>query len=129
MKPNETAGGLLRRWLSTLWTGARCKCPRCREGKMFKSFFTIKKKCEHCGVTFQPYEGDVLGVIAVGYFGTVIPSLVALVLAYAYLDLSLEGYFLLYFTVMSTVLLGFYRNFKGLWVAFVYLLTGLKPRL
>ncbi|MCL4642367.1 DUF983 domain-containing protein [Olivibacter jilunii] len=35
------------------------KCPRCRQGNMFKSFFsnTMYEECGHCGLTFERNPG------------------------------------------------------------------------
>ena len=122
--------GILAWWLKKLfWLGARTVCPRCEKGEMFDTFFTIKKRCPTCNVKFQPYQGDELGVIAVGYFLTTFPCLLATVLLHLNSDLSgyqLLGFFLF---LMTAILVGFYRNMKGIWVAFVFLLTGLRKRL
>lgn len=96
---------------------------------MFESFFVIRKRCPACRVKFQPYKGDELGVIAVGYFLTVIPSLLGVAAAYSLFDWTggqLLGFF---FFLMTAILIGLYRNMKGIWVAFVFLLTGLRKRL
>lgn len=117
-------------WLRKLfWLGARTVCPRCEQGEMFESFFTIRKRCPACKVKFQPYKGDELGVIAVGYFLTVIPSLIGTAWAYSQFDWSAQQLLGFFFFLMTAILIGFYRNMKGIWVAFVFLLTGLRKRL
>ena len=117
-------------WLRTLlWLGARCICPKCEKGRMFRSYYTIHEKCPECGVTFQPYEGDILGVIAVGYFLTVIPTFSFFSFAYLKLGWTIETIFYLYFLSTAALLFAFYPSMKGIWVAFVYLLTGLRKRL
>ena len=127
MRKRAGFGTLLVRWLRTLWLGFSRRCPKCQEGSMFSSYYEIRERCDRCGVKFQPYEGDILGVIATGYFGTVVPSLIALALSYAFLDLSAWGYFGVFALTMTATMLGLFPNFKGLWVALVYLMTGLKP--
>lgn len=93
---------------------------------MFKSYYEINEKCDRCGVKFQPFEGDILGVIATAYFLTVVPALVALVIAFKFFTLSAMGYFAVFAITTVVVMLGLFPNFKGIWVALVYLMTGLK---
>ena len=130
--PKKPSGaiGIFFWWLKKLfWFGGRTICPRCEKGLMFESFFKVRKQCPECKVVLQPYPGDELGVIALGYFMTLAPAMLGLVLAYTFLNWS--GYQLLAFfwLLMTAILIGFYRNIKGIWIAFVYLLTGLRPRL
>lgn len=96
---------------------------------MFDSHFKVRKQCPECKVVLQPYSGDELGVIALGYFMTVFPSLFALVIAYLYTDMSPGQLLGLFFFLMTVILIGFYPNIKGIWIGFVYLLTGLRRKL
>lgn len=117
-------------WLKKLFlVGARTLCPRCEKGEMFDGFFKVRKQCPECKVVLEPYPGNELGVIALGYFMTVAPAL--LVLVWAYFNLALSPYQLLglVFAVSTLIMVGFYRNIKGIWIAFVFLLTGLRRRL
>ena len=117
-------------WLKKLfWLGARTICPRCEKGLIFKSFFKVHRRCPECKVVLQPYQGDELGVVALGYFLTVFPSLIGLVLAHLYTDWSPGVQLGFFFFLMTAILVGFYRNIKGIWIAFVFLLTGLRKRL
>ena len=124
-KPKGSSG-IFRWWLRKLWLGWRTTCPRCEQGAMFESFFKIRKRCPTCNVKFQPHAGDELGVIAVGYFATTIPALIGLVLAYAYTDWTSYQLLFFFFFLTTAILIGLYKNMKGLWVGFVFLLTGLK---
>lgn len=117
-------------WLKKLFVyGARAICPRCEKGRMFESYFQVRKQCPECKVVLQPYQGDELGVIALGYFLTLTPSLIGLVWAHFYTDWSPGQLLLFFWLLMTIILVGFYRNIKGMWIAFVYLLTGLRKRL
>ncbi len=117
-------------WLRKLFfIGARARCPRCEQGPLFEKGFTMFKRCPNCSILYQPYPGDELGVIAVGYFLTLIPSLIGVVAAYAWTDWS-PGFLLFFFMfLMTVILIGFYRSIKGIWIALVFLLTGLRRRL
>ncbi len=120
---------LVNAWRSVIWRGWRKRCPKCGQGAMFGSYFEINKQCPECQVIFQPYAGDSLGVYAVCYFLTLVPSLVAAILACVYLNFSIYQGFLLFSALSTTILIGLYPNMKGLWVGLVYLATGLRPRL
>ncbi len=96
---------------------------------MFSSYYHIHKSCPNCNVTFQPYRGDELGVYAVSYFLSVIPALIAFLLAFKYTNLNAYGLLALIALVSGTVLFGLFPNMKGLWISLVYLCTGLRKRL
>lgn len=96
---------------------------------MFESHFKVRKQCPECKVVLQPYPGDELGVIALGYFMTVAPALVALMLAYFYTDWGPGQLLALFWCTMTLILIACYPNIKGIWIGFVYLLTGLRRRL
>ncbi len=56
---------------SALWWG---KCPRCRQGKIFKSpatqltqFGLMHNQCPHCGAGFEPEPGFYFGAMFISY--------------------------------------------------------------
>lgn len=58
------------------WTSALCagKCPKCREGNIFKTslwnlsgFWKMNGNCSHCEVTFEPEPGFYFGAMFVSY--------------------------------------------------------------
>jgi uncharacterized protein (DUF983 family) len=44
--------------MKTLWRGALMKCPRCGEGRIFKSYLTRENSCPHCGESFEGLDAD-----------------------------------------------------------------------
>ena len=46
----------------------RQRCPRCREGKLFRGWFAMNDPCPKCGLIFQREEGYFLGAMYVSYF-------------------------------------------------------------
>jgi uncharacterized protein (DUF983 family) len=46
----------------------RQRCPRCREGKIFRGLVTMNDPCPVCGLLFQREEGYFLGAMYVSYF-------------------------------------------------------------
>jgi uncharacterized protein (DUF983 family) len=117
---------LLHRWGRALWLGATCRCPKCGQGPLFETFLQVRKTCSHCGVTFQPYAGDSLGVYAVCYGLSVVPGILAAILAGVYFQVGPYGVLATFSGVAGGILFGLYRNMKGLWIALVYLMTGLR---
>lgn len=55
---------------STVTAGLRCRCPRCGQGKLFRSYLKIADRCEACGLEFgfaDPADGPAFFVMtAVG---------------------------------------------------------------
>lgn len=41
-----------------LWRGARMKCPRCGEGRIFNSYLTRDDACPHCRESFEGLDAD-----------------------------------------------------------------------
>src|SRR3954468_6496028 len=62
--PHESA---LRQWWATLVAIVRMRCPRCRQGRMFRGMFTMNDPCPVCGLVFQREEGYFLGAMYVSY--------------------------------------------------------------
>lgn len=42
----------------TLWRGALMKCPRCGEGRIFKSYLKREDSCSRCGEGFDGLDAD-----------------------------------------------------------------------
>lgn len=59
--------------LKSIWN---YKCPRCRQGSLYKEPFKLNKPldmhetCEHCGLDFQPEPGYYFGAMFVSYIWT-----------------------------------------------------------
>ncbi|MGE3302883.1 MAG: DUF983 domain-containing protein [Hyphomonadaceae bacterium] len=57
--------------LSPMRTGVRGRCPRCGEGKLFRSFLRLAPACEACGLDFgfaDPADGPAFFVMSVTSF-------------------------------------------------------------
>jgi uncharacterized protein (DUF983 family) len=68
-RPMQPGGGpgTLRRWWGTVWAIVRQRCPRCREGRMFRGSLAMNDPCPVCGLIFQREEGYFLGAMYVSY--------------------------------------------------------------
>ena len=47
--------------------GARKRCPRCGERKIFDGFFKLTSRCPVCDLRFEREEGGFLGAMALNY--------------------------------------------------------------
>lgn len=50
-----------------LWAIIRMRCPRCREGRIFRGRFVMNDPCPNCGLIFQREEGYFLGAMYASY--------------------------------------------------------------
>ena len=57
------------RFAVTMGRAIRRRCPYCGGGGIFKSYFSLKKRCPHCNTLFEHEEGFFLGsyVINIGF--------------------------------------------------------------
>ena len=68
-----------KRRLSALGGILRQVCPRCREGKIFEKWLTVRARCPVCGWTLVREKGFFLGAMYISY-ALVIPPLTAITL-------------------------------------------------
>lgn len=127
--PRRGAISMMFYWLKTLILGFFCRCPKCSRGSVFQSFFVAHKECPSCGVTLQPYFGDSAGVMGLGYLMFLPPSVILAIMAGYYLKWGPVAVFFTFAFSSTGLLLAFYRNMKSMWIAIVYLMTGLRKNL
>lgn len=53
------------------------RCPACGEKEIFLTLFTLKERCDECGVVFEREEGAGLGVAVVAYTVAALAGLAA----------------------------------------------------
>jgi len=41
-----------------MWRGARCKCPHCGQGKMFRAYLKVADHCDACGEQLDLHRAD-----------------------------------------------------------------------
>jgi uncharacterized protein (DUF983 family) len=54
------------------------RCPRCRQGKIYRTLFTMHEHCAVCRLKFQREQGYFLGALYV-YYGLSLPIFLSLV--------------------------------------------------
>lgn len=97
--------------------GLRLVCPRCGQGRLFRSWFSMYPACPHCGLRYERAPGYFLGSAYVNY------GFVALTLTAMYMGLHfgagisnewLAGPLLAYCLIVPMVLFRFARSW---WLA------------
>jgi uncharacterized protein (DUF983 family) len=95
----------------------RLRCPRCGQGKLFRSWFTMYQRCDHCGFVFERAPGFFLGSAYVNY------AFMAVTLTSMYMGLHfglelsnevLAGPLLAYCVVVPLIL---FRYARAWWLA------------
>lgn len=73
--PSEERSGVWTLWgaAAAVWALLRLRCPRCREGRMFRGVWGMNDPCPKCGLLFQREEGYFLGAM---YFSYVLGALI-----------------------------------------------------
>lgn len=108
--------------LKPLWNGFLLRCPKCQTPGIGQGL-DLKTNCPHCGIKFQPDEGDWTGAIVMAYcfLAVILGALVTL--AAIFLDLSMTVHLLIWIPFSILFLLGTYRNWKGVWVGLLWVIN------
>lgn len=99
-----------RGYMATILT---CRCPRCREGKLFKNPFSfnfrktmeMNKNCPVCGQATELEVGFYYGTSYVSYALTVALSVISLVAWWVIIGLSIDDNRFFYWLIFNSVIL------------------------
>ena len=100
--------------------GFQLKCPRCGEGALFQTFFTMFTHCTTCDLKFERESGYFIGAMYLNYGATVLIAFPSYFLFETFtaipffLNLGIWALFSAVFPVF------FYRYSKSLWLNFDY---------
>lgn len=93
------------------------KCPRCREGDLFKQpalsvgFYKMHERCSTCNQTFEPEPGFYFGAMFISYAMAVAMSVICWIILYFLLNPPFEAYVIVILFV-NVVLLPFIFRFS-----------------
>ena len=59
--------------------GCLCRCPRCGEPGLLRSYFKLHDACPHCGLSFEKEEGFTLGTTSIGYVVSIVVILIPMI--------------------------------------------------
>jgi uncharacterized protein (DUF983 family) len=108
--------------------GLLLRCPRCHSGRLFESFFKMRRECPACGLPFERSSGEITGGMAINFVvvGLVITigSLYFGLFSSAPLATVLIGFglFAIFFPIV------FYPVSRGLWASILYLTAANSER-
>ncbi len=99
------------------------RCPRCGEGKMFRTFFDMNTTCPVCGLLFEKASGEMTGGMVINLVVTEVTAVVVGAYFALFTDVPLLPLLLVlgFFTIVFPIV--FYRYSRGIWAAFLYV-TG-----
>lgn len=120
----EEAGGF-----TVLLRGARKRCPRCGERRIWNGWLEIKPVCPSCSLRFEKEEGGFLGAMVLNYvlaFGVWIAVLVvALVLTVP--NVPVPQLLAMSVAALVGTPLWFYPRSKTTWAAIEFLVHRSEP--
>ena len=115
--------------LRVLVRGARKRCPRCGERRIFDGWFTLAPRCPTCDLRFEREEGGFLGAMAVNYAVAIVFWLIVLAVGIALTVPVVPVAPLLAASigVLTVVPVWFYPRSKTLWAAIEFLVARSEP--
>lgn len=57
-RPILRFGGQAPPFAEAIWRGARGRCPRCNDGRLFGRFLKVRPECDACGLAFHHHRAD-----------------------------------------------------------------------
>lgn len=123
---NAPAGSMWPRVLRGLADGFRLRCPHCRTGRLSYRLFDKLEHCPHCGMELGMGEGDFVGIVMMSYSVTAIFVAFFAWGLYHLVDWPVTSHVLVWGIIVGVWIPLTYRNFRGLWIAFMYLSGGLR---
>jgi uncharacterized protein (DUF983 family) len=100
------------------------RCPNCRRGRLFDSWFRMKERCACCGLSFYRESGYYVGAIYINYGVTVVVVAVSVFLFQAVPERFELAFFLLLAVISSLAL---FPHSRSLWIAIDYWISPWKP--
>lgn len=104
---------------SAFATGARSRCPRCGEGRIFEGFLQVRARCPNCDLDLSEVDtGDGPAVFVIFFVGFVVVALAA------WVELSIQPpiwlHLALWIPLIVILSLSLLRPFKAILIALQY---------
>ena len=112
--------------LHVLWISLRGYCPRCEQGRVLKTPFTLKGTCPFCGVRFERSPGEGTGAMMLTI--SLVPLLVILVMFIFLTRPNAPAGLIIFGAVIGVIVacLMFYPLARCSWLGITYLGGGLE---
>jgi uncharacterized protein (DUF983 family) len=114
---------MIGRIVHALWDGLRLHCPRCHRGRMFESFFRMRRRCPVCDLAFERSSGEITGGMAINTVVTLFLVIVAALVIGFTPSLPLAPLLIGLAIATAVFAIAFYPISRGLWASVIYL-TG-----
>ena len=109
--------------VSVIKSIATCKCPRCRQGKVFsfknpysKKFGQIEPKCSNCNLIYELEQGFWYGAMYISYaFGVFLSIPVVLILSF-YTELEIFQITGVIFLMLIALMPVLFRYSRSVWL-------------
>lgn len=113
----------MMRIFRAVWDGLLLRCPRCHTGRMFATFFTMRRQCPVCGLLFESSSGEITGGMGINISVTLLLVIIGAIVIGLDRSLPLLPLLgaLLVFSIVFPIL--FYPSSRGMWAGILYL-TG-----
>jgi uncharacterized protein (DUF983 family) len=116
-------------WPMVLLRGARKRCPRCAERRIWDGWFALKARCPRCDLRFEAELGGFLGAMTLNYgvafviWGVMIGVSLALTVP----EVPVTAFVSASIVVLVVVPLWFFPRSKSLWAAIEFLVLRSDP--
>jgi uncharacterized protein (DUF983 family) len=109
--------------------GARKRCPRCGERRIFDGWFTLASRCPTCDLRFEREEGGFLGAMALNYTVAIFFWLIVMAVGIALTVpvVPVAPLLVASIGVLTVVPVWFYPRSKTLWAAVEFLVARSEP--
>lgn len=116
-------------WPTVVLRGARKRCPRCAERRIWNGWFALMARCPRCDLRFEAEEGGFLGAMTLNYgmAFAVWGLMVGVWLALTVPDVRVVPLTIASVAVLVAVPLWFYPRSKGIWAAIEFLVLRGEP--
>jgi uncharacterized protein (DUF983 family) len=116
-------------WPTVVARGARKRCPRCGERRIWDGWFAMKARCPRCDLRFEAELGGFLGAMTLNYGMAFViwGVMVGVWLAFTVPDVPVAPMVVASIVVLVGVPLWFFPRSKSLWAAIEFLVLRTQP--
>ena len=116
----------LKRALGLLGRGVRLRCPRCGAKTLFRKGFAMHECCGACAYRFEREQGYFVGAMYINYGVTVLIIVGGYFALEWWTHVTLAQQLALWCGVGILLPLIFFRQARGLWLAFDYIFNPVE---
>lgn len=101
-----------------LWRGMQLKCPRCGEGKLYRTFLKMHDQCPTCQLSFLREPGYYLGATYINYGITAVTMTAIFLFLRLVMNIPLQTIIWPSFSICIILPILLFRHARALWLAF-----------